>query len=79
MHHFDDIPIKELNKKTEEFKDTQDNNEEEGEKDENDLTLIEKVDHPKWKLRMKAYKQISELFYNEYSKQCQKKKGTQES
>lgn len=37
------------------------------------------VDHPKWKIRMKAYKLISEQFYNEYSKQCQKKKSTQES
>ena len=42
--------------------------------DEDKLPLIEKMEHPKWKVRLRAYKEISEIFYNEYSKECVKKK-----
>ena len=44
-------------------------------KDEDSLSLLEKIEHPKWKVRMNAYKEINNLFYNEYSRDCLKNKG----
>lgn len=71
MDKFDDIPIKELNKAEayqtpmmeEPFQDDDIN--------VGGLSLIERIESEKWKARMKAYKEIGELFYVEYSKQCQ--------
>lgn len=31
--------------------------------DENKLSLIQRLEHPKWKARQRAYKEISEIFY----------------
>lgn len=31
---------------------------------------MERIEHPKWKVRLNAYKEINSLFYNEYSKGC---------
>ena len=72
MERFDDIPIKELNK----AEGYQHQMAEEGQfdegADESSLTLIQRANHPKWKIRMRAYKDIGELFYGEYSKECLK-------
>lgn len=40
------------------------------EHDDASLSLVEKLEHTKWKVRMAAYKDINNLFYNEYSKDC---------
>ena len=74
MGKFDDIPIKELNK-TEAYQ--QQVNQEtalDEVMDEDKLPLIEKMEHPKWKVRLRSYKEVSEIFYNEYSKDCIKQK-----
>ncbi len=47
--------------------------------DEDNLPLIDRIDHPKWKVRMSAYKEISSLFYNEYSTSCVKDKNSQDN
>lgn len=36
------------------------------------VKLLDRIYNQKWKIRMRAYKDISELFYNEYSKECHK-------
>lgn len=86
MNKFDDIPIKELNKQEayqqkrfdeqEDYDNSHNNNGGNAnnveEKDESNMTLYERVEHPKWKIRMNAYKEINSLFYNEYSKDCVK-------
>lgn len=53
MNNFDDIPIKEFNKKNEEYGHlpTQEDEHEE----ESNMNLIDMVEHPKWKIRIKAY------------------------
>lgn len=76
MSKFDDIPIKVLNKaEGYQEKRAEDESENITDKDESQLSIIEKIDHPKWKLRMSAYKEINNLFYNEYSKDCVKSKS----
>ena len=42
--------------------------------DDLDLPLRERVLNSKWKIRIQAYKEINELFYNEYTKICNQKK-----
>jgi hypothetical protein len=62
MGKFDDIPIRDLNK----AEGYQQNNKEDlpidEEADESTLTIYQKLDHPQWKVRVKAYKDISEQF-----------------
>ena len=31
------------------------------------LTIFQRIEHSKWKVRMKAYKEISEQFYLQYT------------
>ena len=69
MDKFDDIPIKELNK-TEAYQ-QQVNVDSTNIDDEGDtLPKNEHIEHKKWRVRMRAYKQITELFNNQYSKEC---------
>lgn len=64
MNKFDDIPIKELNKADgyQQPPNNADNITEE-DVDESKLTFIQKIEHTKWKIRQKAYKDLSDLFY----------------
>ena len=73
MDKFDDIPIKELNKAEGYQQQQQSDIPNEEVYDESELSLITRLDNPVWKIRIKAYKEISELFYNQYSKDCQTK------
>ncbi len=69
MDKFDDIPIKELNK-TEAYQ-QQVNVDSTNIDDEGDtLPINEQIEHQNWRVRMRAYKQITELFNNQYSKEC---------
>lgn len=34
--------------------------------------MFQRLEQPKWKARMKAYKEVNELFYHQYSKDCQR-------
>lgn len=70
MDQFDNIPIKDLNKVDGYQLKQIDDNTAETEVDDESKPLLERIENPKWKIRMGAYKEISELFYNEYSKQC---------
>ena len=67
MDKFDDIPIKELNK-AEGYQ--QSNNPDiiqEEDQEELSVNIFQRIEHSKWKVRMKAYKEISELFYLQYT------------
>ena len=69
MDKFDDIPIKELNK-TEAYQ-QQVNVDSTNIDDEGDtLPINEQIEHQTWRVRMRAYKLITELFNNQYSKEC---------
>lgn len=74
MDKFDDIPIKELNK-AEGYQ--QQNNPDVVQEEDNDeaaLSIFQRIEHVKWKVRMKAYKEISEQFYIQYTQDQNKKK-----
>lgn len=61
MGKFDDIPIKELNKA--EGYQQQIKEDVPAEDDTDDisaLNIYQKIEHPQWKIRVKAYKDISE-------------------
>lgn len=82
MSKFDDIPIKDLNKAEayQEKRMGEDTYENTGDQaltdvDEASLSLLQRAEHSKWKVRMAAYKEISTIFYNEYSKECLRAKG----
>ena len=74
MDKFDDIPIKVLNKADGYQQKIDENNVDGDDEGEEQKSLMDRIDHTKWKVRMKAYKEVSELFYHEYTKQCQKAK-----
>jgi hypothetical protein len=74
MNNFDDIPIKELNKAEGYKQERMEENEDEDHEGDN-LPVIDRIDHPKWKVRMRAYKNINDLFYNEHAKEIQRKNG----
>lgn len=73
MGKFDDIPIKELNKAEGYQLNAKQDLPTEDDTDETTMTIYQKIDHPQWKIRVKAYKDISEQFYLQYSKDCQNK------
>ena len=68
MDNFDEIPIKEFHKMDKQGA-NEDNADYTAEDDGSNLDLIQKTEHPKWKVRMGAYKEIRDLFYNEYAKE----------
>ena len=72
MERFDDIPIKELHKAEGYQQPEQQQNGDDETAEEASLSIVQRLSHPKWKIRMRAYKHISEQFYAEYSKDCVK-------
>lgn len=64
MNHFDEIPIKDLNKMN---KEQEQKGEEEYDEDGEEMqkSLEERVESKNWKVRKQAYKELSSLFYEE--------------
>lgn len=73
MDKFDDIPIKELNKADGYQQNITQDTPTEEDTDDNNLSIIQRIEHAQWKVRVKAYKEVSEQFYIQYSKDCQNK------
>jgi len=73
MDKFDDIPIKELNKADGYQQNITQDTPTEEETDDNNISIIQRIEHAQWKVRVKAYKEVSEQFYIQYSKDCQNK------
>ena len=46
----------------------------EEENDEMSISIFQRIEHSKWKVRMKAYKEISEQFYVQYTQDQNNKK-----
>lgn len=42
--------------------------------DESALSIFQRIEHTKWKVRMKVYKEISEQFYIQYTQDQNNKK-----
>ena len=59
MDKFDDIPIKELNK-AEGYQTQNPDTVQEEDHNESALNIFQRIEHSKWKVRMKAYKEIRE-------------------
>jgi len=73
MDKFDDIPIKELNKADGYQQNITQDTPTEEETDDNNISIIQRIEHAQWKVRVKAHKEVSEQFYIQYSKDCQNK------
>ena len=74
MDKFDDIPIKELNKAEGYQQKVQQETPPDEDTDEiTSLSIFQRIEHPQWKIRVKAYKDISEQLFFQYSKDCQNK------
>ena len=73
MDKFDDIPIKELNKADGYQQNITQDTPTEEDTDDNNLSITQRIEHTQWKVRVKAYKEVSEQFYIQYSKDCQSK------
>jgi hypothetical protein len=68
MDKFDDIPIRELNKAEGYQQQNNPDVPQEEELDDQSLSIFQRIEHTKWKIRMKAYQEISEQFYIQHTK-----------